>query len=111
MPVPVWTRQGKPFYAPYEAQEMVKRFSQELGVRVIPFRESVYLPEEDRYDEVLKITAGTRTASISGTHVREEYLNNGKTLPAPFTRPEVAEIFAVTYLPRHRQGVCVCRYI
>jgi len=47
------------------------------------------------------------TASISGTQVREEYLNNGRRLPAWFTRPEVAEILAETNPPRHKQGVCV----
>ena len=35
--------------------------------------------------------------SISGTQVREEYLNNGKTLPDWFTRPEVAEIMAAGF--------------
>ena len=43
---------GKPFYGPYDAQELVEQFSQELGVGVVPFRELVYLPDEDRYEEV-----------------------------------------------------------
>ncbi|PYV44661.1 MAG: adenylyltransferase [Acidobacteria bacterium] len=98
---------GKPFYGPYDAQELAERFREELGIGVIPFRELVYLPEEDRYDEISKISVHKRTASISGTQVREEYLNNGKTLPAWFTRPEVADILAETYPPRHRQGVCI----
>src|SRR5207247_241403 len=54
-----------------------------------------------------KIPRSARTASISGTQVREEYLNRGRSLPAWFTRPEVAEILGDTYPPRHRQGVCV----
>jgi sulfate adenylyltransferase len=66
-----------------------------------------YLPDEDRYEEISKIPEGTKTASISGTQVREEYLNNGKTLPDWFTRPEVAQILADTYPPRHKQGVCI----
>jgi sulfate adenylyltransferase len=98
---------GKPFYGPYDAQEMVERFSQELGVGMVPFQELVYLPEEARYEEISKIPSHTRTASISGTQVREEYLNNGKKLPDWFTRPEVAEILAETYPPRHKQGVCI----
>jgi sulfate adenylyltransferase len=98
---------GKPFYGPYDAQEFVQRYSEELGVGMVPFRELVYLPEEDRYDEVSNVPAHVRTASISGTQVREEFLNNGRTLPGWFTRPEVAEILAETYPPRHRQGVCV----
>src|SRR5262249_18314302 len=82
---------GAPFYRPYDAQELVERFSEELGVAVLPFREFVYLPEEQRYEETSKIDDQMRTASISGTQVREEYLNSGKALPQWFTRPEVAE--------------------
>ena len=98
---------GKPFYGPYDAQELVEQFSNEIGVKMIPFREFVYLPTEDRYEEVSNITATTQTASISGTQVREHYLNKGHVLPAWFTRPEVAEILAETYPPRHKQGVCI----
>jgi sulfate adenylyltransferase len=79
----------------------------ELGVTMLPFSELVYLPDEDRYEETTRVPAGVRTASISGTHVRDHYLNRGNLLPAWFTRPETAEILAETFPPRHRQGVCV----
>ena len=85
---------GKPFYGPYDAQELVERFRAELGVGVLPFHELVYLPDEDRYEEVSRVPSEARTASISGTQVRDEYLNKGRTLPAWFTRPEVAEVLA-----------------
>ncbi len=98
---------GKPFYGPYDAQELVKEYSAELGVGMVPFRELVYLPLEDRYEEISKIPANATTASISGTQVRDEYLNNGRQLPGWFTRPEVAEIMTDTYPPRHKQGVCI----
>lgn len=98
---------GKPFYSPYAAQELVSDYSEEIGVDVVPFRDMVYLPDEDRYVEVNQVPDGARTASISGTQVREEYLNNGRPLPSWFTRGEVADILAETYPPRHRQGVCV----
>jgi sulfate adenylyltransferase len=98
---------GKPFYGPYDAQELVEKYSEELGVKMVPFRELVYLPEEERYEEAPKIKPETRTASISGTQVREDYLNRGRKLPDWFTRPEVAEILSETYPPRHRQGVCI----
>lgn len=98
---------GKPFYGPYDAQEMVGEYSDELGVKMMPFRMLVYLPDEGRYEEVTKIPAGAVTASISGTQVREDYLQNGRQLPEWFTRPEVAEILAESHPPRHRQGVCI----
>lgn len=98
---------GKAFYGPYEAQELVQQFSQELEVGVLPFRDLVYLPDEERYEEVSKISDNAPTVSLSGTSVREEYLNKGKPLPAWFTRPQVAEILQETYPPVHQQGVCV----
>ena len=98
---------GKPFYGPYDAQQLVEQYSAELGIGVVPFRELVYLPTEGRYQEVSLAPSGVKTSSISGTQVREKYLNNGRRLPAWFTRPEVAEILAEAYPPRHRQGVCI----
>jgi sulfate adenylyltransferase len=98
---------GKPFYGPYDAQDLVEQYRDELGVGVVPFRELVYLPDEQRYEEISKVSPQARTASISGTQVREDYLSNGKPLPDWFTRPEVAEILAETHPPRHRQGVCI----
>jgi sulfate adenylyltransferase len=98
---------GKPFYGPYDAQDVVEGFRDELGVGVVPFRELVYLPDEERYEEVSKIAPQVRTASISGTQVREQFLSQGRQLPGWFTRPEVAEILAETHPPRHRQGVCI----
>jgi sulfate adenylyltransferase len=98
---------GKPFYGPYDAQELVARFKEELGIGMLPFSEMMYLPDEDRYEEVSRVPRSARTASISGTQVREEFLNAGQKLPGWFTRPEVAQILMDTYPPRHRQGVCV----
>ena len=98
---------GNPFYGPYDAQDLVSGLSEELGVGVVPFRELVYLTDEERYEEVSKIPDSAPTASISGTQVREDYLNNGKALPEWFTRPEVSTILSETYPPRHRQGVCI----
>jgi len=99
--------QGNPIYGPYDAQELVAEFSDEIGVKMVPFRALVYMPEEDRYEEISKVPTGAKTASISGTQVREQYLDNGQKLPEWFTRPEVAEILEETYPPRHKQGVCL----
>ena len=99
--------EGNSFYGRYDAQELVERHSAELGVRPLPFEELVYLPVEQRYEESSRSPAHAITTSISGTQVREEYLNRGRRLPEWFTRAEVAEILAEAYPPRHRQGVCI----
>ncbi|MCO5183171.1 MAG: bifunctional sulfate adenylyltransferase/adenylylsulfate kinase [Anaerolineae bacterium] len=98
---------GNPFYGPYDAQDIVMQYGDEIGVTMVPFRMLVYLPDEARYEEIDKVPNDATTASISGTQVREEYLQKGKKLPTWFTRPEVAEILAETYPPRHRQGCCI----
>ncbi len=99
--------QGNPFYGPYDAQQMVEEHADELGVKPLTFAELAYVPSEDRYEEVDKLDPGVETVSISGTQVREDYLDAGRPLPSWFTRPEVADILAETYPPRHRQGVCI----
>jgi sulfate adenylyltransferase len=98
---------GKPFYGTYDAQQLVERYAAELGVCVVPFQEFVYLPEEARYEEVSRVPSHARTASISGSRVRDHYLSSGEQLPGWFTRPEVAAILAESYPPRYRQGVCI----
>lgn len=98
---------GKPFYGPYDAQELVAAHAAEIGVAMVPFREYVYLPDDDRYVADDEVPSGAKTATISGTQVREQYLAQGVALPPWFTRPEVATILAQTYPPRHRQGACI----
>ena len=98
---------GRPFYGPYDAQELMARHEAEIGVRMIPFREMVYVEEEDRYEEASKVPAGTKTRSISGTQVRSEYLERGKPLPEWFARPEIASILAESYPAPDRRGFCL----
>lgn len=99
--------QGRPFYGPYEAQEMVSQYQNEVGVKPVEFKELLYLPEEERYEEANKVPEGAKVFTISGTQVREQYLAKGKLLPEWFTRKETAEILQEMYPARHRQGVCI----
>jgi len=99
--------EGKPFYGPYDAQELAKTHSKEIGMGIIPFQEMVYLPDEDRYEENDKVPAGARTLAISGTQVRDDFLAKGKPLPPWFTRPETAAILAEMSPPQHEQGFCI----
>jgi len=97
---------GKPFYGPYDAQELVRQHQDELGVKPLLFQEMVYLPDEDRYEEIDRVN-GAQHLAISGTEVRNDYLAKGKPLPVWFTRPEVGHILSEVSVPRHRQGFCV----
>jgi sulfate adenylyltransferase len=99
--------QGKPFYGPYEAQEFMKLYEDEIGVKMVPFKALAYLPDEDRYEESDKVPAGAKVYDISGTQVRDEYLAKGKLLPEWFTRKESAEILAQVHPPKHKAGFVI----
>jgi sulfate adenylyltransferase len=98
---------GKPFYGPYDAQALFGKYSDEIGVNPVEFKELVYLEEEDRYEEQQNIPEGAKVLKISGTQVRDNYLAKGIHLPAWFTRPETAEILKQMYPPRQNQGFCL----
>jgi len=98
---------GKPFYGPYEAQSLVAQFAPEIGVTIVPYNEMVYLPDEDRYEELPRVPRGKRWVSISGSSVRNDFLANGRPLPPSSTRPEVAAVLSKAFPPRHQEGFCV----
>jgi sulfate adenylyltransferase len=98
--------QGKPFYGPYDAQEMLARHQDELGVAMVPFRNMVYAEDLDAYLPDDEVPEGARVLSISGTELRQR-LARGSDLPGWFTYPEVATELARSYPPRHRQGFTV----
>jgi len=98
---------GKPFYGPYDAQELLTSVEEEVGVKMVPFELLVYLPDEDRYELASKVPEGAKVAMISGTQVREDYLAKGVPLPQWFTREESAQILLEAHPPRHKQGFCI----
>jgi sulfate adenylyltransferase len=98
---------GNSFYQPYAAQELVQQFEAELGVKALPFGEFVYLPEEDRYEDSRVLTGQPTTTRISGTQGRAWYRDGSTNVPSWFARPEVADLIAQAYPPRHKQGFCV----
>jgi sulfate adenylyltransferase len=95
---------GKPFYAPYAAQEAMAKYEDEIGVGMVDLKHMVYLPDENRYSPVDEVPAGVKTADISGTDVREKYLAKGLQLPEWFSRPAVAKVLNEANPPRFRQG-------
>jgi sulfate adenylyltransferase len=98
---------GKPFYGPYEAQKMMEQYQEETGVKPVMFNELVYIEDQDKYVAKEEAPENAKAVFISGTEVREEYLNKGKELPGWFTRKETAEILRDSYPPKHKQGLCV----
>ena len=80
---------GRPFYEPYAAQELLRQHAGEIGIEVMTFRRLVYLPDSGTYLPEDEVPPGVRAFSISGTELRER-LAEGRTLPVWFTPPEIA---------------------
>jgi sulfate adenylyltransferase len=97
---------GKPFYGPYEAQELLTKFQSEIGIQMVPFQMMVYLEDEDRYIPQNEVKPGARVLDISGTELRRR-LNEGRDLPGWFTFPDVAAELRRSYPPRDQQGFTV----
>jgi sulfate adenylyltransferase len=94
---------GNPFYGPYEAQELLSKYQEELGITMVPFKMMIYLEEKDRYVPIDETKEEDRTLSISGTELRRR-LSDGREIPKWFTFPEVARELRRTHPPRHRRG-------
>ena len=96
----------KPFYGPYEAQEVFKKHEADIGVTMVPFNMMVYLEDQDKYVPDDEVKNGARVLNISGTELRQR-LNEGREIPAWFTYPEVVAELRRSFPPRHKQGVTI----
>jgi sulfate adenylyltransferase len=97
---------GKPFYGPYDAQELLSEHQTELGVTMVPFKMVAYVKEQDAYIPQDEVAEGVRVLSISGTELRKR-LAEGREIPEWFSFPEVAAELRRRHPPRHRQGFTV----
>jgi sulfate adenylyltransferase len=97
---------GKPFYGPYEAQELFKKHEADIGVTMVPFSMMVYLEDQDQYVPDNEVPNGSRVLNLSGTDLRDR-LNQGRDIPSWFTYPEVVQELRRSFPPRHKQGVTI----
>jgi sulfate adenylyltransferase len=97
---------GKPFYGPYDAQELLAKYQSELGMAMVDFRMMVYAPDNDQYIPEDEVPEGLKTVTISGTDLRDR-LATGREIPEWFTYAEVAAELRRTHPPRAQQGFTV----
>ncbi len=97
---------GKPFYGPYDAQELLRQHAAELTIEMVEFKMMVYVKEQDAYFPEDQVPAGSTVLNISGTEQRQ-LLNEGRDIPAWFTYPEVVEELRHQFPPRRQQGFTV----
>jgi sulfate adenylyltransferase len=97
---------GRPFYGPYEAQELLRRHEADVGITMVPFKMMVFVQDERRYVPVDEVADGASTKTLSGTQLRE-HLAEGTDIPAWFSFPEIVQELQRTYPPCCKRGFTV----
>ena len=98
--------QGKDFYGPYDAQELVRKHQAEVGIEMVDFKQMVYVQEKAQYFPVDEVPEGSTVLDISGTELRRR-LREGLEIPDWFSFPEVVQELRRTSPPRAKQGFTV----
>jgi sulfate adenylyltransferase len=99
-------RNGEPFYDPYAAQELVRSYEDELGIKMVDFEEMVYVEDLGQYMPRSEVPEGMRILDISGTELRRR-LREGIDIPEWFSYPEVIAELRRSHPPRREQGFTV----
>ena len=98
--------QGQDFYGPYDAQDLVAQFRDEIGIEMVPFKHMVYVQERAQYEPADEVGEGATVLNISGTELRRR-LAEGLEIPEWFSFPEVVRELRRTRPPRAKQGFTV----
>jgi len=86
------TLDGEDFYGAYDAQEIGKKYSSELGVTVLHYENMVYAGEEEGYvQESEAKKRGVKVVKLSGTEFRRR-LRAEEEIPEWFAFKSVVEI-------------------
>jgi sulfate adenylyltransferase len=83
-------KNGKPFYGPYDAQDLFRVHEKELGIQMVPFKMMVYLQKRKVYVTIDQVPEDDTALNISGTDLRQR-LDLGEPIPEWFSYPEVVE--------------------
>jgi sulfate adenylyltransferase len=97
---------GKDFYGPYDAQDLIRKHADELGIGIVEFKNMVFVPAHDQYYPEDEVPEGLEVQSISGTEQRRR-LRAGIPLPPWFTFPAVEAELRKSSPPRSKQGFTV----
>lgn len=97
---------GKAFYDPLAAQQLAAQHQEEIGIKVLPFQEMVYVKERKQYCERSEIQAHETGLAISGTELRRA-LHSNHAIPEWFSFPEIIDELRSAYPPKHQQGFTI----
>ena len=94
---------GNPFYGPYDAQELLNEYKDEIGIEIVPFQFMVYTPNDNTYKPLESLDNSEDYQTISGTELRN-ILDKGDQIPEWFSYSEVAEELKKSRPPLNERG-------
>ena len=96
-------KNGKSYYGPYDAQNLLIKHEDEIGIKMVPFKMMVYVKEDDQYMEIDSVPENKTSLNISGTELRKK-LENGKEIPNWFSYPDIVKELQKVYPLKEKQG-------
>lgn len=97
---------GNPFYGAYDAQDLLKKYQDEVGIQIVPFKLFVYVEQKNNFFEIDKVPDNCQYKNISGTELRS-LLENGEEIPEWFTFPDVSKELKKAYPPKNKKGYTI----
>ena len=97
---------GEDFYGPYDAQELFRANEEEMGIKMIDFKQMVFVQERAQYKPADELGEDVTVLNISGTELRRR-LSEGLEIPEWFSFPEVVAELRKASPQRSKQGFTV----
>ena len=98
--------EGKPYYQPYDAQELINQYQEELEIKMVPFQEMVFAKNKKTYLPLNEIEEDEQIERLSGTQFKE-LLEQRTEIPNWYSFPEIIHELRRRYPKLHNQGLTV----
>ena len=99
-------KNGNPYYGAYDAQDLVSKYENDIGIKMVPFKMMVYVQDIDDYMEIDKVPKEYKKISISGSDLRHR-LEHNQEIPEWFSYPDIVKELHKVYPPTEKQGFTV----
>ena len=99
-------KNGNPFYGPYDAQDIIEKYKDEIGIQMVPFKFLVFLPDQNSYKPIDEVPDGIDYKTVSGSELRK-HLDEGTDIPDWFTYQEVAKELQKSRPPKAERGFTI----
>ncbi len=97
---------GKDFYGPYEARDLVLEHADEIGMTIVPSDELAYSKTREEYVATSEVTPEDEIENISGTEFRRK-LREGEEIPHWFSFKESIDILRESMKKDTRPGLTI----